>query len=210
MALADNVLPIFPLRVVLFPKMMLPLYIYEDPFKVMITDCVDDRNEFGVILKLGGILHEVGCSADVAKVLAHHEDGRMHIMAGGKRRFRLTEQVGSEPYLKYRVEFLAEQTTEEKEASLPRKIDEVVKLYREGIWVLKPKFQFEIADAARLEDFAFSLAPSTIPHLDVRQKILEASNETDRLDVVIDYYRQLLPDLRKLGGNGGRPSFITP
>jgi Lon protease-like protein len=210
MALKENVLPIFPLRAVLFPKMVLPLYIHEEPFRAMIADCVDDRTEFGVVLKLGGLLHQVGCSADVAKVLTQHEDGRMHIMAGGKRRFRLTEPVSSEPYPKYRVEFLEEHTTQEKDASLPVKIDEVVKLYREGIWILKPKFQFEINNAARLEDFAYALTPSTIPHLDVRQKVLEASSEADRLDVVIEYYRQLLPDLRRLGGNGGRPSFITP
>ncbi|RME75458.1 MAG: peptidase S16, partial [Chloroflexi bacterium] len=43
-------IPLFPLDVVLFPGMMLPLHIFEERYKIMIKQCLADNRSFGIVL----------------------------------------------------------------------------------------------------------------------------------------------------------------
>ena len=69
-------LPLFPLNVVLFPGMPLPVHIFEEQYKGMIEDCLDRDKPFGVVLIKEG--QEVG---DPAKPFRgwhhgpHHQSG---------------------------------------------------------------------------------------------------------------------------------------
>ena len=47
-------LPLFPLNTVLFPGMPLGLHIFEDRYKLMIGQCVQERRPFGVVLIRSG------------------------------------------------------------------------------------------------------------------------------------------------------------
>ena len=210
MADQEQILPIFSLRTVLFPGMVLPLNVFEEHYKEMIGECLEAKRPFGVVLRLGGVRREIGCTAEIPKVLLQHEDGRMTILAEGKKRFRIVAHEGERPYPKCRVRFVEDEPSSDDSERIGQSVQETVRLYKEGIWILKPKTFFDINAASKQENFSFSLAPSTIPHLEVRQKILEATREADRLDIVCDYFRRLLPDLKRLGGNGGRPSFVSP
>jgi Lon protease-like protein len=42
------VIPIFPLNVVLYPRMPLPLHIFEEKYKEMIQECLDLKQPFGL------------------------------------------------------------------------------------------------------------------------------------------------------------------
>jgi len=42
-------LPLFPLDVVLFPEMVLPLHIFEERCKEMIAECLQGKSPFGVL-----------------------------------------------------------------------------------------------------------------------------------------------------------------
>ena len=69
-------LPLFPLNVVLFPGMPLPLHIFEDRYKEMIADCIRENRPFGVVLiEEGSAEHgpaarpvAIGCTAEIAQV----------------------------------------------------------------------------------------------------------------------------------------------
>ena len=43
-------LPIFPLNVVVFPGMPMPLHIFEQRYKDMINECITEERPFGIIL----------------------------------------------------------------------------------------------------------------------------------------------------------------
>ena len=48
--MAQQLLPLFPLSVVLLPAMPLPLHIFEERYKEMMADVIAAEGEFGVVL----------------------------------------------------------------------------------------------------------------------------------------------------------------
>ena len=111
----DTLLALFPLNMVLFPGVTLPLHIFEQRYRQMINRCVQLEQPFGVVLiregePQGGPVaepHEVGTTAVIQNVL-RFPDGRMLISAIGERRFRITSIVQHEPYMVGAVEYLSE------------------------------------------------------------------------------------------------------
>ena len=102
-------MPLFPLNVVLFPGMALPLHIFEPRYREMINRCLDEDLAFGVVLikeglEVGGDAdpHRVGTAARIVKV-DRQEDGRMNIQVVGTRRFRIEALNRDLPYLTGRV-----------------------------------------------------------------------------------------------------------
>lgn len=111
-------LPLFPLNVVLFPGMALPLHIFEERYKDMIGDCIDREQPFGVVLiKEGREAGEpaqpflIGTTARVVQV-ERLAEGRMNILTNGERRFETTEISQREPHLVGQVRYLEEQSGE--------------------------------------------------------------------------------------------------
>lgn len=87
-------LPLFPLRTVLFPDGPLPLRVFEPRYLDMVSRCMKDESEFGVLLIQSG--SEVGTvrTAGVgtrARITDWYQgsDGILGITAVGTRRFQL-------------------------------------------------------------------------------------------------------------------------
>ena len=85
-------LGLFPLPLVLVPTERIPLHIFEDRYRELIGECLEEGTEFGFVLATGdGAVHEIGTRAWVAEVLDELDDGRMNIVVEGRERFRLLE-----------------------------------------------------------------------------------------------------------------------
>jgi Lon protease-like protein len=93
------VIPIFPLNLVLFPQMPLPLHIFEDRYKLMINECLDSKTVFGIVLMDGDHLNPIGCTARILRVLKRYPDGRMDILTKGENRFQVEELINDKAYL---------------------------------------------------------------------------------------------------------------
>jgi len=113
-------LPLFPLTTVLFPGMRLPLHIFEQRYRQLVADLLEqpEPRQFGVIAIRKGretgvdgvtALYDVGCIATVRKV-EPREDGRFDLLTVGAQRFRLLRMDSSRPYFQGEVEPLAEET----------------------------------------------------------------------------------------------------
>src|SRR5262245_20813192 len=59
----DSLLPLFPLDLVLLPHTNLPLHIFEERYKEMIQDCLQNHLEFGMLAVEGDTVQSTGCSA---------------------------------------------------------------------------------------------------------------------------------------------------
>ena len=105
-------LPLFPLRQVLVPGLVLPLNIFEDRYRALVSDLLErppHERAFGVVALRQGrdagsahpasALHAVGCTA----LLREHEatPGGFHVVTAGAVRFRLHEldESAGTPYL---------------------------------------------------------------------------------------------------------------
>ncbi len=90
--------PLFPLGLVLLPGELVPLHIFEERYKLMIGECLEEEREFGIIWLAEDALKDVGCAARVTQVLERFEDGRLNVAVQGTRPFRLDRRIGDLPY----------------------------------------------------------------------------------------------------------------
>jgi len=106
-----DIIPLFPLGKILFPKMVLPLHIFEDRYKEMISKCLDQESAFGLLLNDPAEINSVGTTAIVKKVTKTYSDGRMDILVQGVSRFRVHEIFTFESYDQAEIVFIADDST---------------------------------------------------------------------------------------------------
>ena len=124
----SETMPLFPLGMVLYPGLVLPLHIFEERYRQLVRDlrAGPRPGQFGVIAIRKGretgvdgisALHEIGCTATLRQI-TEHDDGRFDLTTVGTRRFRLAKLDSSRAYLQGEVELLAEQTGDQATADL--------------------------------------------------------------------------------------------
>src|ERR1700749_1871987 len=100
-------LPLFPLPLVLFPGVPLPLHVFEERYRRLLADVRVSNNLFGLpcfdpnaegVLERPAVGH-VGCATEVVEVQPLPDD-RSNILTVGVARYRVNDYVESdEPYL---------------------------------------------------------------------------------------------------------------
>ena len=90
--------PLFPLGLVLLPREVVPLHIFEERYKVMVGECLEEERDFGIIWLSDDGLKEIGCGARITRVLERFDDGRLNILVEGTAPFRLTRRIEDLPY----------------------------------------------------------------------------------------------------------------
>jgi Lon protease-like protein len=89
---------LFPLPLVLFPGVPLPLHVFEPRYREMLADCLRGDREFGVLFRPDGIAERelprghVGCIA-VVENSDMLPDGRSNVLVRGTQRFALDHFV---------------------------------------------------------------------------------------------------------------------
>lgn len=199
----SSLLPLFPLDLVLLPRVPLPLHIFEPRYKEMINECLDSNRHFGIIRSHGESLATVGCTAEIMNVLKKYPDGRMNILTEGKRRFEVLQVNQDRSFLQGDVFYL-----EDESDSVPAKdIEAALRLHSEIMQLAgaQPE-KIEAADAGQL---AFRLAGSLPFDPDFQQALLEMNSEAKRMRAIVSFFERILPVLqrnahakRKAGGNG--------
>ncbi len=84
-------LPMFPLNMVLFPGETTKLYIFEERYKQLVDDCLDNGASFGIPYIEKGALKRFGCEVKINRVLKTYENGGMDVLIEGTGLFELLE-----------------------------------------------------------------------------------------------------------------------
>ena len=92
-----NFIPIFPLNIVVFPDEQLNLHIFEPRYKQLITDCYENKKQFGIPTVLKNSMTDFGTSVDILSIEKIHENGEMDIKTKGDRIFKIIEPIHSIP-----------------------------------------------------------------------------------------------------------------
>ena len=172
-------IPLFPLNVVLMPGAPLPLHIFEDRYKQMVNECLEQESEFGMVLADESGTRKVGCTARIVELVERYEDGRMLILVEGARRFKLNSILAGKPYYVGDVEYIEEEPEEEVTVlaeeciALLERVVEAATEGSVGIEIQPPYRNLSFAIAGRIEF-----------DLEARQQILELTSEKERLEKV--------------------------
>jgi Lon protease-like protein len=195
-------LPLFPLNVVLFPGMPLPLHIFEERYKAMIRDCLERKGLFGVVLisegrEVGDPAQPfyVGTSARIRRV-EHLEEGRMNILTQGERRFTTAEITQRLPHLVGRVQYLEEEAGDIPAKLLAEAREGYATLLRNltaltGGWTARSEAP---ADPVRL---SYEVAANLDLPSQVRQQVLEMATARERLELLLPSLKQGIEALRQ-------------
>ena len=200
-------IPLFPLNVVLFPAIPLPLHIFEPRYKLMIGKAVEQDAPFGVVRAQDDGIFRVGCTASVVRIVKTYEDGRMDIVAMGQKPFRIQEVHQEKSYLEATVDLLAD----DAQPGPAKVTGELRSLFEECYRLVHG----EAAETSAMPDddperpFAYQLASELPLQADALQQLLELRAESERRSRLAEQLKELLPQLvrishlrDKTAGNG--------
>ena len=173
--------PLFPLGLVLLPGEYVPLHIFEERYKTMIEECLDEEREFGVVWLADDELKEVGCSTAIVELLERMDDGRMNIMCRGTQPFRLLRRVDSLPYPAGVIELLEDAGVEPE----PEVADDARERYAELVERVTDK-RPEEEDLSAMDAYGMAATIDFAPA--AKQGLLEARSEDARMRLVAELF----------------------
>ena len=190
--MASRLIPLFPLRVVVFPRTPLPLHIFEERYKEMTGNAIRDHSDIGIVLaKEEGIVN-AGCTVRIEKLLHTYPDGRMDLLTRGQDRFEILDLNQEKSYLQATVDFYDDDDITATPADLR---DRALANYN----ALRELTSVDDRGAADLNDpqLSFQLA-QILPDLDFLHALQRDRSETGRLKQLNQYLEQYIPRQRTI------------
>ncbi len=189
-------IPLFPLPAsVLFPRMPLPLHVFEPRYRKMVKDVLAAERLIGMTLLRPGweddylrrpAVYPIGCAGEVH----HYEslaDGRYNVVLRGVSRFRVLDEHDGQPYRVASIQALPDETGDAAALAAARgRLTEAVALATDGpaVLVVQPELPDEI--------FVNALCQS-LPLESVEQQSLldcdRVSERCERLLEILDFKR---------------------
>lgn len=186
-----NIVPIFPLNLVMFPDAIYPLHIFEERYKRMIRRCLENNEHFGIVSKIEFDIAKLGCLVKVTRVIETYENGSMDIIVRGDKRF-ITENTNmhNDGYLE--AEIIIFNDSEMISDSDYRIFEETVRTFKNIIkktsLTLSSVFWQNLYKS---ENKSFKLAEKSGLNLRQQQDILSLQSEKERLNYLHDHLEKL-------------------
>ena len=191
-------IPLFPLNVVLLPKMPLPLHIFEERYKLMIGKCLEEERPFGIVYQSSSGIRPVGCEAHIQRVLSRYDDGRLDILTLGTARFRVAEFLEEESYLQGLVAPVLDNGTV-RDGDKPM-AEEAVGLLVNLAEMTGHSIEKDFIARLSPEEISFLVASSGIFTLGEKQGFLELTSTRDRLSATIERLREAIARREMVAG----------
>lgn len=186
----EEMIPLFPLKLVAFPGEKLNLHIFEPRYKELINDILPGDRRFGIPSFVRKKI-EYGTLMEVLEVTRVYKDGRMDIKTGGVKIFRILDYDNPYQDKKYsagNVQYL-ENHFDQDPLQRGYLIEKMEEFYR--CTNLKTRAVFN-------DDF---ISYDIIHHLGLpieeEYKLLQMNRETDRQEYITAYLDRVLPVLKK-------------
>ena len=215
-------LPVFPLPVVLFPGVPLPLHIFEPRYRQMLQDIRVSNNLFCVAyfdsstseVEVPPAGH-VGCVAEVTETQTF-PDGRSNILTLGIIRYRIESYLErGDPYLVARISYFEDDDAQESSLANPaREVAETFTRIAQAVRTLNDE-RSNLPDISDTEPQRLSFLVAAAMEIDaeVKQELLELTSTSARLErlrgmlsLAVKSYeeRARMHELAKGNGHSGR------
>ena len=215
-------LPLFPIPVVLFPGVPLPLHIFEPRYKQMLEDIRVTNNLFALAyfdsttseLDLPAV-GQIGCVAEVTETQTF-PDGRSNILTIGVVRYRIDSYVErGDPYFVARVSYFEDDDSDEGNlTSAATEVAEKFTRIARAVRTINDE-RINLPDISDTEPqrLSFLVAAAMEVEVEVKQELLELRSTAERLERLkgmlnqaVDSYeeRARIHDLAKGNGHSGK------
>jgi Lon protease-like protein len=180
--------PLFPLGIVALPEEVIPLHIFEERYKTMMNECLDEEREFGIVWLSDDGLRDIGCACRIEQVLERMDDGRMNMLVRGTRPIRVLERQSHLAYPAGVIEYV-----EDRDDAID---PELLSSAREAYAELVKRATDREPTAEELADMsAYAMAATVDFGLDAKQGLLDLRSENARLRLVARLFRAAMKRL---------------
>jgi len=198
------IVPIFPLpNVVLFPKTMIPLHIFEERYRTMTRDALaSDRLIVTALLCEGWeneyekspAVHDIACLGKI-ETYEELEDGKYNLVLSGVQKVRVIREIPHSPYRLAEVEHLKDAACDEQSPEVIKRRNRMAGLFSRFAELASSSEKSRTADIVSQYTFEtlVNTAAATL-NLPAQEKqgLLEIDDLTQRCDVLIPVLQQQL------------------
>ena len=203
MPLQERWLPLFPLNLVLFPDMTIPLNIFEERYKLMINSCLENDSKFGVVLIKAGqevgspaITYSTGTVAYIDQT-NHIEHGQMLLSVIGEQRFRIKHITQYEPYTAGQVEVLTDDEENQDTYKDITKVQQAITQHLRLMLGLSGGWVRDATIPSGQVNLSYFIPKTLQGELHEMQSLLEEDSSYKRLDMRMDLLEQYAEKLKK-------------
>ncbi|MFO1488278.1 MAG: LON peptidase substrate-binding domain-containing protein [Verrucomicrobiota bacterium] len=188
----NELIPIFPLEMVVFPGEALNLHIFEPRYRQLIADCEAEGIRFGIPAIVDKAMPGCGTLIELEEITQRYDDGRLDIKTRGLKVFtiqKLMKQMPGKFYSGAGVEFADQDMT--AEAELLRQVLASVKLLHS---LLKVEKKFPPANKLTSYDLGHHVGLS----LPGEYELLQLRTELARLEFLNRHLEKILPTVAEM------------
>jgi Lon protease-like protein len=190
-----NLIPIFPLGIVVYPGEELNLHIFEERYKQLINDCFTNKKPFGIPAMLGSAVAELGTMLEVIEIVKLYDDGKMDVKTKGVKVFRVLEIIRDLPEKMYDGAIVTYPENDERQRmKLQQQVLADVRSLHDMIHVKK---DFKKADD---ELTSYDLAHHAGLNLNEEYELLSLMREDQRLEYLKRHLAKILPVVSGMEG----------
>jgi ATP-dependent Lon protease len=187
-------LPMFPLKLVVFPGEKLNLHVFEPRYKQLILECKNENKTFGIPAFIDGKLMDIGTEIRLINIEKQYEDGKMDVCTEGVGLFKVidfyTQAIGK-MYGAADVETLNLKETEGSYLKNEEILGKTGELFR--LLHVKKELPFNSIDFR-----TFQIAHFVGFTIEQEYQFLCLNNELERQDFMFDHLIKILPVVREM------------
>jgi Lon protease-like protein len=191
-------IPIFPLpNVVLFPRTLLPLHIFEPRYRKMVGDALEGSRQIGMVLLQPGWPGGYQGNLEVfdtggAGLITEYkslEEGHYNILLSGHHRFRIMDFIQEEPYRVARVQLLKEILPSDREAN--EIATELALSFQElNLESVSSEMDLDLLEELDFPTLVNSICSSLSLSVYDKQQLLEMDNLKTRAQSILEVLKQ--------------------
>ena len=167
-------LPLFPLQSVFFPGETVPLHIFEERYKQLISDCRDEAVTFGIPVFIENSI-AFGTEVQLVEIVNTYENGEMDVVCVARQVFRVLtfeSEMQGKLYAGGTVQFL--ESNNDADAAFRKRVYDKLKELYEMMGVQFPPTPFD-----KFNSYAFAHKMGL--SFEQEYELLQMGNEKDRL-----------------------------
>ena len=186
-------IPLFPLKLVVFPNENLNLHIFEPRYKQLIRECKENGTTFGIPAFINNKVMPYGTEMELMRIVHTHENGEMDIKTRGKGIFHIDRFFQEVPNKLYSGADISRIANDNDRDIVKSEI--ILERLRELFKILKIKKPLpKSADALKLFHWAHLIGLN----LEDEYRLLSIRKESERQEFVIRHLEKMIPIVRQM------------